>query len=134
MAFLDKFRTKDIATDLHSDICNSLQKLLNTKRSYGSWQDNMGLDDYSYAPCCQEILTTLMHDIFYNIKHFEKRLQQPRLELLDSYNALWACFTLYSAVEGKPELFYILFNKKSTIEVSTLCPTLPPLPFSSKMP
>ncbi len=63
MSFLSKFRKQKVNNDYKDEIFEHLCDLLNTKRGYGSYPRDLGLDSYIYLGSDRKIILQIIEDI-----------------------------------------------------------------------
>lgn len=110
MGLLNKFRNVPIG-DLKQEVAESIYHLLNTKQTFGAWQKDFGLDDYSYANKGDVIIQKMMEDIFSNIKKEERRFKIEKIRVLNAGKISEVCFELEGTLNGKKQIFLINLHK-----------------------
>lgn len=117
LGLLNAFRIQPIKT-LQAEVLQSISCLLNTKQSFGAWQKELGLEDYSYAAKSAEILQKMAEDIAKTIQANEKRFKLQSVTVSYFHNASHFAFELLGELERKPQIFYIHITKNHGINVT----------------
>ncbi len=117
MGFLNVFRTKPVHS-IKDEVISSLRHLFSTKQSYGAWQRELGLDDYSGANYSSEVLRQIEEDIALNIKTYEKRITLLRVEI-SSFKS-YADFEVKvdGDINGEEVTFYVHITRRRETDVS----------------
>lgn len=76
---LQKFYKRKQTDELHAIIAN-LNRVLNTKKGFGSYVKEFGVGDWNAWKARKAIIETLMDEIKENIKLFEPRVQLDEIE------------------------------------------------------
>lgn len=119
MSLLDKFRNKKRKSDLRDDILEHLSDLLNTKKGYGSYSQDLGLDSYVYLGSDNKISLHIIEDIKTCFEKYEKRVNQLEIIPMESKSRFHLSFVIKCQIKNKPYSFHLDFqcqNKSYHIE------------------
>jgi len=117
MGFLNVFRTNPI-TSTRDEVFDSLRHLFSTKQSYGAWQKELGLDDFSGANYSPEVLKQIEENIALNMSTYEKRLTLRELEVTSFKSYADFEVKVVGDIEGVETVFYIYITRKRETSVS----------------
>lgn len=118
MGLINKF-LKSESENLEKEIEKSIAALLRTKQGFGAWQKGLGLSDYSYAACCEELVKKLLNEIRDNIVFFEKRIEFKHILLISEMSVNPLRFRMECALGGKPLYFYLSFKGSALFQIET---------------
>lgn len=93
MSLLSKFRTGSPPSQ-EEEIVEHIADLLNTKKTFGAYDQNLGLDSYFYTGSAGEITKQLMRDITQCLSTFETRLRVIDISFLPSENSFQLAFVI----------------------------------------
>lgn len=79
MSFLNRFMEGQPQDDTLHSVIRNLLYLLNSKVGYGSRLRNFGLGDYFGQRGVEAAATSVMHEILYDIVHYEPRLKPKEI-------------------------------------------------------
>lgn len=116
MGLISKF-CKSEKLAIEREIAQSLKALLMTKEGFGAWQKGLGLSDYSYSTCCDEMVKKLLQDIQNNIVCFERRIVFKHISLISEMHVNPLRFKIDCTLEGKPISFYLSFRGSSFFQI-----------------
>lgn len=83
MSFLNRFMEGQPQDDTLHSVMRNLMYLLNSKAGYGSRLRNFGLSDYFGQQGLEAAVNSVMHEILYDIQHYEPRLRAKELVTWD---------------------------------------------------
>lgn len=117
MGFLNVFRKKPI-NNRRDEVIDSLRHLFSTKQSYGAWQKELGLDDYSGVNYSTKVLKQIEEDVALNIKTYEKRfmLKSVKMSSFKSYADFEV--KVEGEIEGAAVVFYLHITRRKETAVS----------------
>lgn len=117
MGLLNSFRIYPTKS-LSEEIALSLSHLLSTKQTYGAWQKELGIADYSNCNESKAILQEIADDIAVNIRAYEKRFHLKKVNVFDFKGFNDFSFELVGDLEGRSQIFYINISNKRGINVT----------------
>src|SRR3990167_1268456 len=93
MSFLNKFRTND-----------------GKKKTFGTWDNEFGLDNYCYPGSREEIGEKIIQDIQNNLERFEKRIQVVEIKPITNENPLCYTFQIKCIIEEIVHFLILSFH------------------------
>ena len=120
MSLLDRFRNKKCKENLREDILENLSDLLNTKKGFGSYAHDLGLDSYVYLGSDQKITLHIIEDIKTCFEKYEKRVSHLEVIPVESKSRFHLSFIIKCEINNKSCSFHLNFhhqNKSYHIEV-----------------
>ena len=117
IGLLNHFRNQPFKTT-EEEVLHSLTCLLNTKKSFGAWQKELGLEDYSHGNNSNEILQKMAEDISTTIKTYEKRFKLESVQVSFFHSFSHFIFELNGELEREKKIFYVRITKKNGIVVT----------------
>lgn len=117
MGLLDAFR-KSPVRNKREEVVASLRHLLSTKQSYGAWQKELGLDDYSGANYSTDILRKIEEDVALNIAMYEKRFTVRHVEISSFKSYADFEVKVEGDIEGKDTIIYLHITRRKESNVS----------------
>lgn len=120
MSFLNKFRQTHQKKDFLGTIREHLADLLNTKRGFGSYPDDLGLDSYVYLGTDQKIIKQIIADIQTCFEKYEKRIHHLEVISMPSGSPFYLSFLIKCKIDNQPCSFHLSFspqNKFYSLEV-----------------
>ncbi len=109
MSLLSKFR-KSVQTSIEEDILENVSDLLNTKKGFGAYQEDMGLDSYFYGGSNGQIIKQMMHDIKCCLDKYEKRIQLIDIQSVPSSNRFFLSFMLKCKIKASSVSLHLSFH------------------------
>ena len=101
MSILNKFRQKKQHTSFKDNILENLCDLLNTKKGFGSYPKDLGLDSYVYLGSDRKIMLNIIEDVKSCFSKFETRIDDVEVIPIASKNRFFLSFS--SNVQWKIE-------------------------------
>ena len=120
MSFLNKFRQQKNCKSVKDDILEHLCDLLNTKKGFGSYPADLGLDSYVYLGSDRKIMLQIIADIKICFEKYEKRVRQIEIMTVPSQSRFFLSFVIKCKIDNKACSFHLSFhqqNKSYQIEV-----------------
>lgn len=116
MGLLNSFRVKP-RESLLEEVLDSLTHILNTKQSFGAWEKDLGIEDFSGMNQSKKEIKKLGDTILSNIKKYERRLNVKSLQVSKFKSFSDFAFELEGELEGTERIFDIKISKKHGINV-----------------
>lgn len=113
MSILNKFRKGRPKGNENQDIVEHLRDLLNTKRGYGSYPADLGMDSYVYLGSDRKIILQIKADIETCFKKYEKRVQQIEVTPVPSDTRFYLSFIIKCKIDNKERSFHISFHQQN---------------------
>lgn len=116
MGLLNRFRKQNTRSHYKDEVVEHLTDLLNTKREFGSWPKDYGLDSYIYLGSNNKVVLQIISDISTCLEKYEKRLQQVEIVHVPTENSFVRSFIIKCKIENNPCSFHLFFdstNKKN---------------------
>lgn len=110
MSFLNKFRANDTKKKGIDLVIDHINDLFSTKKTFGTWDNDFGLDNYSYPGSREEIGERIIKDIQNNLERFEKRVQVVEIIPITSENPLSYSFQIKCVIEEIVHFLVLSFN------------------------
>lgn len=120
MSFLNKFRQEKEKKGIRESLLEHLNDLLNTKRGFGSYPTDLGLDSYVYLGSDRKIILQIMADIKHCFEKYERRIREVEVSSVPNESRFFLSFIIKCKIENKPHAFQLSFqrqNKSCTLEV-----------------
>jgi predicted component of type VI protein secretion system len=117
MSLLNKFRSIITKKDLKEEIVEHICDLLNTKKGYGVYQEDFGIDSYFHIGSDKTINKKIIDDIKRCLEKFEKRIKVQEITAVPSGNIFFLSFLINCKIQNVPHTFQIAFHQhKKTFE------------------
>ena len=117
MSLLNKFRSKATKKDLKEEIFEHICDLLNTKKGFGTYQTDLGLESYIYTGSHNIMDKKIIRDIKQCLGKFEPRIQIEDIESVPNNNPFFLSFVIKCKIENVPHAFQISFHpQKQTFD------------------
>ena len=110
MSFLSKFRKQRNNNDYKDEIFEHLCDLLNTKRGFGSYPRDLGLDSYIYLGSDRKIILQIIDDIKTCFEKYEKRIRQIEVLHVPNENRFFLSFIIKCKINNNPCSFRLSFH------------------------
>jgi type VI secretion system lysozyme-like protein len=84
VGLFDNFSSTSAASgenQIHKNIIENLNNVLNTKKNYGSFLEGYGIRDLNEYSSRDKLATAIMDEVTYNIEQYEPRLQLVNIVL-----------------------------------------------------
>lgn len=120
MSILNKFRKDQPKSQAKDNIFEHLCDLLNTKRGFGSYPNDLGLDSYIYLGSDRKIILQIIEDVKSCFHKYEKRISSIEVIPKTSVGRFYLSFMIKCKIENKACSFHLSFhqqNKSYSIEV-----------------
>lgn len=120
MSILSKFRREKQKSHFRDNIFEHLCDLLNTKKGFGSYPKDLGLDSYIYLGSDRTIILQIIKDVKSCFEKYEKRISHVEVTPRASEGRFFLSFIIKCKIENKPCSFQLSFhqqNKSYSIEV-----------------
>lgn len=112
MSLLSKFRKQIKTRDYKENILEHLCDLLNTKKGYGSYPKDLGLDSYIYLGSNKKIVLQIIADIKDCLQKYEKRVCQIEVDHVPNENPFVVAFVIKCKIDGSACSFHLSFNRQ----------------------
>lgn len=113
MTFLNKFREDKKKGDMKDNILEHLTDLLNTKKYFGCFLNDFGLDSYIYAGSDPKIVCLIAKDIRKSIEKYEKRVKEVEVSAIPNENPFFLSFVIKCKIENKVYSFHLCLNHQN---------------------
>lgn len=113
MSLLDKFRQKKQGRDVSDNLLEHLSDLLNTKRGFGSYPHDLGLDSYVYLGSDKKITLQIMEDIKHCFAKYEKRVSHLEVVPIESKSRFFLSFLIKCKVSNQACSFHLNFHQQN---------------------
>lgn len=110
MSFLNKFRTNDGKKKGIDLVIDHINDLFSTKKTFGTWDNEFGLDNYCYPGSREEIGEKIIQDIQNNLERFEKRIQVVEIKPITNENPLCYTFQIKCIIEEIVHFLILSFH------------------------
>ncbi|MBA2368466.1 MAG: hypothetical protein H0V82_05520 [Candidatus Protochlamydia sp.] len=120
MTILSKFRPNQNKNSTRDNIFEHLCDLLNTKKGFGSYPKDLGLDSYIYLGSDRKIILQIIADVKSCFGKYEKRISHVEVIPKTSVGRFFLSFIIKCKIEHKAYSFHLSFhqqNKSYSIEV-----------------
>lgn len=110
MSLLNHFRkNREMWTEVE-EIFESICDLLNTRRGYGAYQKDLGLDAYLNLSSNNQLAKQIVLDIKNCIGRYEKRVVVTEVLSVSNNNIFLLSFLIKCKVRDKSHEFHLSFN------------------------
>lgn len=118
MSILSKFRQgkNNVSDNVFEHLCD----LLNTKKGFGSYSKDLGLDSYIYLGSDRKITLQIIKDVKNCFEKYEKRISHLEITPVTSQSRFLLNFIIKFKIENKACSFQLYFhqqNKSYSLEV-----------------
>jgi predicted component of type VI protein secretion system len=110
MSLLNKFRANDAKKDLKEEIFEHICDLLNTKKGFGTFESDIGLDSYIYLGTGKTVNKKITDNIKECLEKYEKRLKIEEVITVPNTNPFFLSFVINCFIENAPHSFEISFH------------------------
>src|SRR5215208_1745035 len=100
MSILSKFRQEKKKSDFRDNIFEHLCDLLNTKRGFGSYPKDLGLDSYVYLGSDRKIILQITEDVKTCFEKYEKRISHIEVIPITSESRFFLSFIIKCKIEN----------------------------------
>lgn len=115
MGLLNKFRKPHQQPDRTEEILEHLCDLLNTKKEFGGYQKDFGLDSYVYLGTNKKVGLQIIDDIKSSFEKFEKRVSDIDIQLIPNESQFFLSFLIKCKIEQKSCSFHLSFNHQKNL-------------------
>lgn len=115
MSFLNKFRPNTKKPSYREEILENLCDLLNTKKGFGSYPRDLGLDSYTYLGSDKKITLQIMEDIKSCFEKYEKRIHRIQIIHQPSRNRFHLSFVIKCTIDHTPCSFHLSFQHQKNL-------------------
>jgi predicted component of type VI protein secretion system len=112
MSLLNKFRKNIKKTDLKEEIFEHICDLLNTKKTFGAIEKELGLDNYVYIGSNKEMNKKIISDIKFCLEKYESRIQVIDILSIPSQNHFSLSFLIKCKINNQSHSFQISFYQQ----------------------
>ena len=113
MSLFSHFRKDKAKLSEIEEIFESICDLLNTKRTFGAYQRDLGLDTYMYLSSNHELAKQVVNDIKDCISRHEKRVVVYDVLSAPSNNIFLLSFVIKCKIKNIPHLFRLSFHHQT---------------------
>ncbi len=110
MSLLNKFRSIIAKKDLTEEIIENICDLLNTKKGYGTFQSDLGIDSYIHTGTDNILHKKIIEEIERCITKYENRIQIEEITPLDNPNPFFYSFVIKCKIQKVPHALRIAFH------------------------
>lgn len=110
MGVLNKFRKQEHRLSFQEEIVEHLNDLLNTKKNFGVYPLDYGIDNYVYVGTGKKVITQIMADIKFCLEKYEKRVREIKIQTTPNQNRFLLSFLVFCDVENSPHTFRLSFH------------------------
>lgn len=115
MGLLNKFRKHEEKLNYQQEILEHVCDLLNTKKKFGVYPLEYGIDSYVYMGSDKKIVMEIIADIKGNLEKYEKRLQCIEIQSVPSPNRFLLSFLIKCKIEENPYSFHLSFHHQKNL-------------------
>lgn len=109
MSLLNKFRPPK-STNSMKAIIEHLNDLLNTKREFGNYPRDYGLDSYIYLGSNEKIILKIIDDIHDCLNKYEKRVSDVEVIHMNTEDPFTRTFLITCKIEAQHYSFHLSFQ------------------------
>ena len=113
MSLLSYFRTnkKSVEEEIYESICD----LLNTRKSFDSIQNDLGLDTYIYLSSDNQSIYQIIDDMKACINKYEKRVVLLNVKNIPSNTVFTLSFEITCTIKNKNHTFRFSFEQQKRL-------------------
>jgi predicted component of type VI protein secretion system len=116
MGLLSAFRKKNQSPE--EDILEHICDLLNTKKTFSSYEKELGLDFYTYTGSSQELTKKISNDIRICLEQFEPRIHITEVQPTPALNRFFISFIIkFTFCNSKRKLRLSFHHQNQTMNV-----------------
>lgn len=113
MSILNKFRENKQKSHFRENIFENLCDLLNTKRGFGGYPKDLGLDSYVYLGSDRKIILHIIQDVKSCFEKYEQRISHVEVIPKPSAGSFFLSFIIKCKIENKSCSFSLSFHKQN---------------------
>lgn len=113
MTFLNKFREDKKKGNEKDNIVEHLTDLLNTKKRFGSFLNDFGLDSYIYAGADPKAVILIAKDIKRSFEKYEKRIKDVEVSHIPNEKRFFLSFVIKCKIENNVHSFHLSLNQQN---------------------
>jgi len=113
MSLLNKFRSLVAKKDLTEEIIENICDLLNTKKGYGTFQRDLGIDSYILTGTDNTLHKKIIEDIEKCLTKFENRIQIIEVIPLPNPNPFFYSFEINCKIQKVSHSLRIAFHHQN---------------------
>ncbi len=114
MSLLNKFK-KQTTKNLEENILENVADLLNTKKTFGAYDSELGLDSYFYASSNGQIIKQMMCDIKSCLNKYEKRIELLDIQSVPSENRFFLSFMIKCKIKSSSVSLHLSFHHQRNL-------------------
>lgn len=114
MGLLSKFRPKKGA-NIREEVVEHLTDFLNTKRNFGAYPKDYGIDSYIYLGTDHQVMMQLISDVRTGLEKYEKRVQDVVIEPTPQPNSFVLAFRISCKIEEISYQFQLSFQNQKNL-------------------
>jgi predicted component of type VI protein secretion system len=113
MSLLNKFRLLIGKKDLKEEIIEHICDLLNTRKGFGTYRDDLGLDAYIYMGSNNSVSKKIIQDIKQCLEKFENRIQIEDIQSVSNDSPFFLSFLIKCKIQNVSHSFQIAFHHQN---------------------
>lgn len=110
MGLLHQFQKSEMQLDVKQQVLSHLFDLLSTKRMFGAYQRDLGLDSYARAPASTALAHKMIKDIIHTIKTYEPRLEIDKIQQIPSESSFAIAFEMKCKIKSFDQSVVLSFQ------------------------
>jgi predicted component of type VI protein secretion system len=114
MGLLNKFRAKAYPS-IEAEILENITDLLNTKKTFGSYDPSLGLDSYFYPHSSGRMLQQIMQDIKNCLEKHEKRIDVIDIFSIPSQSRFLLSFMIKCKIKTLSLSLHLSFHHQKNL-------------------
>ncbi len=114
MGLLNKFRSIK-RPSFKEEIVEHLVDFLNTKRNFGAYPADYGIDSYIYLGTDQQVILQLIADVRAGLAKYEKRVHDVDIQPVSNENSSILSFRIQCKIEKVPHFFQLSFSNQKNL-------------------
>lgn len=110
MGLIEKFRKKEKTKEVQEEVIEHLADFLNTKRNFGAYPKDYGIDSYIYIGSGNQTVLKIIADIKRGLEKYEKRIQDIEIAHIPTDNSLQFSFLITCKIQADALSFQLSFH------------------------